>query len=107
MTRVICRLTAKNRDQLRNPTLGNQVWATETITFFQLKTFFTVSPPRCRNMPFTNINLFNRTENTLSFYSEKLKNTFARIYEKITYLNLCKTSINSSSSSSFNPMSAA
>jgi len=28
MTHVICRLTAKNRDQLRNPTLGNQVWAT-------------------------------------------------------------------------------
>ena len=27
MTRVTCRLTAKNRDQLRNPTLGNRVWA--------------------------------------------------------------------------------
>ena len=27
MTRVTCRLTAKNRDQLRNPALGNQVWA--------------------------------------------------------------------------------
>ena len=25
MTRVICRLTAKNWDQLRNPTLGNRV----------------------------------------------------------------------------------
>jgi len=24
---VTCRLTAKNRDQLRNPTLGNRVWA--------------------------------------------------------------------------------
>jgi len=23
-----CTLTAKNRDQLRNPTLGNRVWAT-------------------------------------------------------------------------------
>jgi len=23
-----CKLTAKNRDQLRNPTLGNRVWAT-------------------------------------------------------------------------------
>jgi len=32
MTRVICRLTAKNRDQLRNPTLGNRVWATFTFT---------------------------------------------------------------------------
>ena len=27
MTHVICRLTAKNWDQLRNPTLGNRVWA--------------------------------------------------------------------------------
>ena len=28
MTHVTCRLTAKNRDQLRDPTLGNRVWAT-------------------------------------------------------------------------------
>ena len=28
MTRVTCRLTAKDRNQLRNPTLGNRVWAT-------------------------------------------------------------------------------
>jgi len=27
MTHITCRLTAKNRDQLRNPTLGNLVWA--------------------------------------------------------------------------------
>ena len=27
MTHVTCRLTAKNRDQLRNFTLGNRVWA--------------------------------------------------------------------------------
>ena len=32
MTHVTRRLTAKNRDQLRNPTLGNRVWA--TFTFF-------------------------------------------------------------------------
>jgi len=31
MTHVICRLTAKNRDQLSNPTLGNRVWATFTF----------------------------------------------------------------------------
>ena len=31
MTHVTCRLTAKNRDQLRNPTLGNWVWATFTL----------------------------------------------------------------------------
>jgi len=28
MTHVTCRLTAKNRHQLRNPTLGNRVWTT-------------------------------------------------------------------------------
>ena len=32
MTHVTCRLTAKNPDQLRNPTLGNQVWATILFT---------------------------------------------------------------------------
>ena len=31
MTHVVCRLTVKNRDQLRNPTLGNRVWATFTF----------------------------------------------------------------------------
>ena len=30
MTHVTCRLTAKNRDQLQNPTLGNRLWATFT-----------------------------------------------------------------------------
>ena len=30
---VTCRLTAKNRDQLRNPTLGNRVWATFLTVF--------------------------------------------------------------------------
>jgi len=34
MTHVTCRLTAKNRDQLRNSTLGNRVWA--TFTFLDL-----------------------------------------------------------------------
>ena len=28
MTHVTCTLTATNRDQLRNPTLSNLVWAT-------------------------------------------------------------------------------
>jgi len=31
MNHVTSRLTAKNRDQLRNPTLGNRVWATLTF----------------------------------------------------------------------------
>ena len=33
MTHVTCRLTAKNRDQLRNPTLGNLLWATFTLFY--------------------------------------------------------------------------
>ena len=32
MTYATCRLTAKNRDHLRNLTLGNRVWANVTIT---------------------------------------------------------------------------
>ena len=35
MTHVTCRLTAKNWDQLRNPKLGNRVWA----TFYTLLTY--------------------------------------------------------------------
>ena len=33
MTHVTCRLTAKNRDPLWNPTLGNPVWATFRLPF--------------------------------------------------------------------------
>ena len=39
MTDVTCRLTAKNRDQLRKSTLSNRVWAT----------FFYLSHARCAN----------------------------------------------------------
>jgi len=28
MTHVTCRMTVNNQDQLRNPTLGNRLWAT-------------------------------------------------------------------------------
>ena len=35
MIYVTYRLTAKNRDQLRDPTLGNRVWA--TFTFYTHK----------------------------------------------------------------------
>ena len=31
MTHIICRLTAKNGDQLRDPMLGNHIWATFTF----------------------------------------------------------------------------
>jgi len=39
MTHLTCRLTAKNRDQLRNPALVNRVW----VTFLQQLTF--IDPP--------------------------------------------------------------
>ena len=37
MTHVTCRLTAKNRDQLRNPTLGNRVRANFTTKVIVIK----------------------------------------------------------------------
>jgi len=37
MTHVTCRLTAKNRDQLRKPTLGNRVWATFTCFYLYMR----------------------------------------------------------------------
>jgi len=51
MTHVTCRLTAKNWDQLRNPTLDNRVWATftflnklatEIITLFAISYFWLI-----------------------------------------------------------------
>ena len=36
MTHVTCRLTAKNRDELRNPTLSNWVGLWATFTFFTI-----------------------------------------------------------------------
>ena len=38
MTRVTCRLTANNQDQLRNPTLGNRVW--DTFYSMDIPVFF-------------------------------------------------------------------
>ena len=43
MTYVTCRLTAKNRDQLRNPALGNRVWATDQLSIEQ----FSATPCSC------------------------------------------------------------
>jgi len=40
MTHATCRLTAKNRDQLRNPTLGIRVWA--IFTFYPLTIIDTI-----------------------------------------------------------------
>ena len=44
MTHMTCRLTAKNRDQLQNPTLGNRVWATFfipiSVIFYFLTTLY-------------------------------------------------------------------
>ena len=41
MTHVTCRLTAKNGDQLQNPTLGNRVWATFLSSSYDIYFFFT------------------------------------------------------------------
>ena len=49
MTHVTCRLTAKNRDQLRSPTLGNRVWA----TFYLIIDVFLHTHTRAFNGPFS------------------------------------------------------
>jgi len=58
MTHLTCRLTAKHRDQLRNPTLGNRVWA----TFFKVWCTFLAHPVRAvkiqQNTPSVFINRF-------------------------------------------------
>jgi len=46
MIHVTCRLTAKNRDQLRNPTLDNRVRATFTLP--DLENFAMASGSRCQ-----------------------------------------------------------
>jgi len=43
MTHVTCRLTVQNRDQLRNPTLGNRVWATFTFLLTDLDSKIAIS----------------------------------------------------------------
>jgi len=48
MIHVTSRLTAKNRDQLRNPMLGNRVWATfYLLGSVQVVGFFDVAARLC------------------------------------------------------------
>ena len=56
MTHATCRLTTKNRDQLRNPTLGNRVWA----TFFAMYKLvvYTSGLPTLRNSDILVIQIF-------------------------------------------------
>jgi len=48
MTYVTCRLTAKNRDQLRNPTLANRVWATFYYVCVALRKYISLQRGRFR-----------------------------------------------------------
>ena len=53
MTRVTYRLTAKNRDQLRNLTLGNRVWATFTfLPFTDILSHFRIIKRQQQRMDF-------------------------------------------------------
>ena len=47
VTHVTCRLTAKNRDQLRNPTLGNRMW----VGYLYLFTTYTLTTWHCPHSP--------------------------------------------------------
>ena len=62
MTHVTCRLTAKNRDRLRNlpsrnPTLGNRVWATFTflVVVVVVMTYFDEAVLRCARRQFAHL----------------------------------------------------
>jgi len=46
MTHVTCSLTAKNRDQPRNPTLGNQAWATFFTNWLNTAAYTQSDPQR-------------------------------------------------------------
>jgi len=54
MTHIICRLTAKNRDQLRNPTLGNRVWTTFTFLLWEF-TKLSSTPSQSYTCDFTRV----------------------------------------------------
>ena len=50
MTHVTCRLTAKNRDQLRDPALGNRIWATFTFLIVSAKLIHSLSTSTASKM---------------------------------------------------------
>jgi len=54
MTHVICRLTAKNRDQPRNPTIGNRVWATFTFLLLIIVDYWQRTTKNCICRSFVN-----------------------------------------------------
>jgi len=75
MCHITRRLTAKNRDQLGNPTLGNRVWATSftakvhyrqtlTLTFAMIDLGYSGLTPRstCRSLPIAEFNKINPAE---------------------------------------------
>jgi len=70
MTHVTCRLTAENRDQLRNPTLHSRVWATFTF----LHRVYT--QPRCvavDTLGFFSIGPTNRSNMNLQFFEASIR----------------------------------
>ena len=66
MTHVTFRLTAKNRDQLRNPTLGSRVWA--TFTFFTRTVFLHTAPSQSdMRRAITLVLILTRGQSTLTY----------------------------------------
>jgi len=64
MTHVTCRLTAKNPDQLRNPTLSNRVWATFTFFYISFECMFLLCIGLVFPVPSQEIGLGNVSEMT-------------------------------------------
>ena len=59
MTHITCRLTVNNQDQLRNPTLGNRVWATFTFNCYSTNSIKPVYPQAM--IVYRSINCCNRS----------------------------------------------
>jgi len=76
MTHATCRLTAKNRDQLRNPTLGNRVWDTYTSTFtiaFWVETIRIPCAEGCRPLGGANVASYAKNDSLSLLYVDKLQ----------------------------------
>ena len=90
MIHVTCRLTAKNRDQLQNPMLGNRVWA----TFFGVAIINTVLQTESKDTFGNILENFSRPEPFLSTNQQRsvLKVNSHRFISSINSNNLCSAS---------------
>jgi len=86
MTHATCRLTAKNRDQLRNPRLVNRVWATFTFcknVYTTVPCYYDLLHPT-KTFPFIHIRLLVEQLTKRNFAIElKLNETVTGLKRKL------------------------